>query len=278
MDHILLKAIRASSLLFLCGLLFLLTSCANGTKPPLSDPGRSMTGTTHEIAKSTVQASSADKKDVEIPMENVPDKYWKADKASLKPKDATDPDSSNVEYEDENGTVYEFDKKSGEYRGFFALSQIDEDAGDPNAIPMEKLKKCADEIASHFIDVSKYERTYFYQEGTSTHKFQYYRPVGGLRSSDIGDVWLSTKGKVILASFIDTGIYDELHVPSVDVSSLDQKFYRSLSEQITCDKIWERTLVLKDNELYVAYDFNYTETKNGEDIVGRDVVYVKLQA
>lgn len=44
-------------------------------------------------------------------MENVPNKYLEVNKDTLKPMDITDPDEPNAEYEDENGIIYEFDKK-----------------------------------------------------------------------------------------------------------------------------------------------------------------------
>ena len=215
-------------------------------------------------APSSSAASNPEK--VVIPMDRVPEPYLDPDKSRLTLVENREFESPNAVYEDGNGIQYEFDRATGDYRGFFALSQMDVGEGDPDGIPMERLEKAADALAAHFIDPAAYERTYFYQEDTTTHKFRYCRKIQGVETIDLGNVWFSTAGNVINVSFFNTGIFDKAEIPVIDKQELDDRFFASLDADYTFDKILNRTLTMQNGALCILYDYTRVKILNGIEV------------
>ncbi len=267
-------------LLLLCFLLFM-ASCAT------FDSSRASSGEgiaskkvsdmeTSSMPSPTPSAANTSTPKVIIPMDKVPDEYYHVDKNKLTPVKETVANSPNNVFKDDDGTQYVFDKASGEYRGF--IPPVHEGFGaDADKIAMDKLENAADELASHFVQVSEYERTYFYQEDTSVHKFNYCKKIKGYRTTDMGNVWISSDGNIELVSFINTGMFEDVDIPAIDEKALDDTFNKSLGEN-KCQKIIERTLTIKDNQLYIIYDYEYLfNTAQGNQVSARDEMYLKLQ-
>lgn len=256
-------------LLLLC-FLFVVTSCA------LFE--RAGTGSDEEGSSSPASSpAGASAPEVIIPMDNVPDECYHADKSRLKlVEDKVEmPGFPNDTYEDGNGIQYEFDKITEDYRGFTPpVFNHDRSVG-ADYIEMERLEEAADEIASHFIQVEEYERTYFYQEDTAIHKFTYYKEIEGYPSTDKGNVWITSDGYVELVSFMNTGIFDDIDIPVIDGKALDDIFYQSLGEEEVCSEIYERTLTLKDKELYMYYFYSATVGQDNPVTYGEEK-YIKI--
>lgn len=209
---------------------------------------------------------------IALPMEKVPEKYYHVNKKGLRPIENVDPHSRNNHYEDEDGTIYAFDKDTGAYRGF--IPPVNSSFGaKADSIEMEKLEKVADALASHFIDVAAYERSYYYQEDTSVHKFTYCKIIKGFRTTDSGNVWITSDGNLDLLMFYGTGIFNSINLPdNIDKKALDEKFYKSLDEQRRCKEILNRTLTIQEKEIYMIYDYVYEQ----RGYSAREVVYIKL--
>lgn len=203
-------------------------------------------------AASAITPPTAESLSVEtIPMEQVPEKYFHPDRATLSP--AEQAYSSNLCYQDASGTIYEFDAESGAYRGFIPPIITTTEGAD--FIAMEWLEKAADELAAHFIPVESYERTYSYSEATRVHKFYYYRCYQGFRSEDMGCVWFTTAGTVDLVTFYHTGRFETIPLPTdLSVKKLDQEFEKRLNGKV-CTEIYDRMLKLKDGSPVVSYDY-----------------------
>lgn len=252
-----------------CLLLFI-SSC--GQHDTGTAPSSRLTSKTTGEASISVSAPTSNVPKVTVPMEKVPDEYYHVDKNKLNPIENVDPRSRNNHYEDEDGTIYAFDKDTGAYRGF--IPPIPPSFGaKADSIEMEKLEKAADALASHFIDVAAYERSYFYQEDTSVHKFNYCKIIKGFRTTDSGDVWITSDGNLDLLMFDETGIFNSINLPdNIDKKALDEKFYKSLDEQRRCKEILNRTLTIQEKEIYMIYDYVYEQ----RGYSAREVVYIKL--
>lgn len=258
-------------LLLLSGVLLFTAAC---TKPPAGPPPGAQAAQSTEKPPALSSQADAPAPSVVIPMDKVPEAYYHADKSKLIPAGETRPGSPNDIYKDKDGTQYEFDKDTGAYRGFVPPIHSGFGAA-AGSIAMDTLEKTADELASHFVQASAYERVYFYQEDTSVHKFTYYKKAGGYRTADRGNVWISSDGNVELVSFINTGIFDKIEIPAIDPKALDEAFYKSLGETV-CQKIWERTLTVKEGEVYLLYDYDYSFTAQGTKLTARDERYIKV--
>ena len=277
-----------SCVLTLCLLLFM-SSCAKHDTGTASGSGSTITSdsgissgleassgeaTTEGLSMSSPSATTptSNSPKVTVPMEKVPEKYYNVNKKNLKPIENVNPHSQNNNYEDEDGTIYAFDKSTGAYRGF--IPPVNSSFGaKADSIEMEKLEKVADALASHFIDVAAYERSYYYQEDTSVHKFTYCKLIKGFRTTDLGNVWITSDGNIELVMFDSTGIFNSIDLPdNIDKKALDEKFYKSLDKQMACKKILNRTLTIQEKEIYMIYDYQYE--RNGAS--GRNEVYIKL--
>ena len=266
--------IQLLCVLTLCVLLFV-SSCSTYNTGTTSGSGASSGNSTlgESMPSSSLTTPTSNSPKVTIPMQKIPDEYYRVDINKLKPIENLNANSQNNKYEDEDGTVYAFDKATGEYRGFIPpLSSTS--GGDQNSIDMKKLEKAADELASHFIDVAAYELSYYYQEDTSIHKFTYCKNLKGYRTTDMGSVWITSDGNIELVMFEGTGIFNNIDLPNaIDEKALDEKFYKLLDKQIICKKIINRTLTVKEKKLYMIYDYEYEQ---GKEFSERNELYVNL--
>lgn len=207
-----------------------------------------------------------------IPMDRVPDSYFNVDTDTLTLVGEDKYDPTAVLYVDENGTEFEFDKTTGAYRGFFPpVHAIEQD----DTLSMDAIEKAADELAARFVDTDDYERSYFHQEDTRVHKFTYCKSINGYPTTDVGIVWICADGTIELISFINTGIFDDIELPTIDEQSLDTKFYQAIGDRI-CEEIEKRTLSVENGVLCLRYDYVY-HGAHSEEYPTLDMISIPIE-
>ncbi len=209
-----------------------------------------------------------------VPMNNVPNKYYQVDKNKLK---YIQKFSVNDMYEDEDGVLYVFDSVSGEYRGF-SLDNVSPQAIKPDTtIPVEAFVTTADEIASHFIDVKVFERTYSPpKERSHYYNFIYQKRIAGYLTDERGIVMLNEDGSIGTVYFYNLGMFDNVQIPAIDEKKLDETCYALLNKELRCTEIRSRTLTMKDEKLYMVYECEVAKSLSETTIEYIEVLYVEL--
>jgi len=165
-------------------------------------------------------------------------------------------------FSDERGIEFGFDRRTGNLSSISGVeASLGREIPDIALLSVKEAEYMADDIASNLIDISLYDRV-SHMGVSLTQRFNYTRIVNGFLTEEGGSVWICYSGVVLLVSFFDVGLFDEITVPPINETALDAAFEDEMRREfghrgIINFEIDERMLIVRNNRLYMSYAFVY---------------------
>jgi hypothetical protein len=165
---------------------------------------------------------------------------------------------------------YTFSQETGGLIGISRRGNIS-DRPELPTISIEEMEKISDTAFSVFADPVKYIRTHQYKEDARIHWFDYVMVINGYETTESGSVWVCNSGYVRLITSPIVGKFDNVRIPPIDESVLDEKFEEAVREQFGDIRfsIHERILTLRDGRPVMLYSYirTYCEEFDVADII-----------
>ena len=147
---------------------------------------------------------------------------------------------TDIYYNTETGVEIYFsgNRFAGIHFGHLLLDYDDYNAKD-NIIDESKALEMAKTVVQQYIDINEYkieisENNVLGMPETYLYRVSFIKEKGGFETSDEAIVSITSKGDIRTLSLYDIGIFDDINVPIVDASKLQE------SIQTKIDKIYEK--------------------------------------
>lgn len=200
-----------------------------------------------------------------LPVGGITDSDFIVNRADLQPVEwERSWEPFHEQYVDDRGVRYFFERGTGRFAGISWPAELLYERRNSVFISADELDLLADSTISYFIDVQHYEKSYF--GGTGSHTVRYTRVVNGFNTTQTATVSVHMSGVLGLATSFNTGLFDNVTVPTIDEADMDRRFEIALREQFgeRADRfvIERRTLDIQNGQLIMIYEFGFKFWEN----------------